>query len=638
MQPTEEAPHGAHFRPCPVWTATRASGTSSARASRAGRSGSPRTAICASSSRSTRPARCTTTSGSRPAACSSRGPCPRGPSTDPREKRLAVEVEDHPLDYADFEGVIGEGYGAGRVIVWDAGTYRPLSDGDVEEAIAQGPPVLLARGREAPRRLHAPAHAPGRQAPVAAHQAPGRGRGRPPQSGEHPARVGPERQDPRRPRMTRATPFAALADAERALLAPAPLPDTVTPMLAMLTDDRFSDPSWMFERKLDGIRCLAIKGDGERPPALAQRPLAQRPLPRGGRGARGRGRRRASSSTARSSPSTARRRASPASSSAASGRRRCSSTPSTSSTSHGIDVRRLPLRARKSAAPPRAGLPRPGPPHPAPQPRRRGALPRGLPQGLGGRHRQARRLAVHVRALAGLAQVQVLGRAGARHRRLHRPPRQPHRPRRAAPRPLRGRPPALRRQGRHRLHAGHAPRPPAQLSAARAPGLRPSPTRSRRRARRGCEPRLVAQIGFTEWTRDGRLRHPRYPRPARRQGRPRGRPRAAMTDTVRGNRRDDRDLPRRPRRLPRRRRDQARPGPALRAPWPSAWSRSSATARSRCRASRAASRTAATSSRTRRGHFPDWIPRVDVPKREGGTITQVWPTTPTRSSTWPART
>jgi DNA ligase D-like protein (predicted 3'-phosphoesterase) len=53
---------------------------------------------------------------------------PKGPSTDPREKRLAVQVDDHDLDYADFEGRIGEGYGSGAVIVWDAGTYRNLDE------------------------------------------------------------------------------------------------------------------------------------------------------------------------------------------------------------------------------------------------------------------------------------------------------------------------------------------------------------------------------------------------------------------------------------------------------------------------------------------------------------------------------
>jgi DNA ligase D-like protein (predicted 3'-phosphoesterase) len=54
---------------------------------------------------------------------------PKGPSTDPREKRLAVEVDDHSLAYGDFEGVIGEtSYGAGAVIVWDAGTYRNLDE------------------------------------------------------------------------------------------------------------------------------------------------------------------------------------------------------------------------------------------------------------------------------------------------------------------------------------------------------------------------------------------------------------------------------------------------------------------------------------------------------------------------------
>lgn len=60
---------------------------------------------------------------------------PKGPSTDPRVKRLAVEVEDHPLEYADFEGRIRTGnYGAGAVIVWDAGNYRNL---DEEQSMAE---------------------------------------------------------------------------------------------------------------------------------------------------------------------------------------------------------------------------------------------------------------------------------------------------------------------------------------------------------------------------------------------------------------------------------------------------------------------------------------------------------------------
>jgi bifunctional non-homologous end joining protein LigD len=73
---------------------------------------------------------------------------PKGPSMDPAVKRLAVQVPDHPLSYGDFEGVIPEGeYGAGPVVIWDRGTFAPLSD-DPEGDLDRGKLSFTLRGRK----------------------------------------------------------------------------------------------------------------------------------------------------------------------------------------------------------------------------------------------------------------------------------------------------------------------------------------------------------------------------------------------------------------------------------------------------------------------------------------------------------
>src|SRR6186997_1291504 len=72
---------------------------------------------------------------------------PKGPSLDPAAKRMAVHVEDHPLSYAGFEGVIPPGqYGAGTVIVWDSGQWVP--EGDVRKGLREGKLKFELRGRK----------------------------------------------------------------------------------------------------------------------------------------------------------------------------------------------------------------------------------------------------------------------------------------------------------------------------------------------------------------------------------------------------------------------------------------------------------------------------------------------------------
>jgi bifunctional non-homologous end joining protein LigD len=73
---------------------------------------------------------------------------PKGPSPDPSVKRLAMQVEDHPLEYSDFEGVIPESeYGGGTVMVWDKGEWTPESE-DVEAALKKGDLKFTLRGKK----------------------------------------------------------------------------------------------------------------------------------------------------------------------------------------------------------------------------------------------------------------------------------------------------------------------------------------------------------------------------------------------------------------------------------------------------------------------------------------------------------
>jgi bifunctional non-homologous end joining protein LigD len=78
---------------------------------------------------------------------------PKGPSLSPSDRRLAVRTEDHPLEYADFEGVIPEGeYGGGTVMVWDRGTWTP--EGDAGEAMRKGRLTFTLHGRKLRGRWH----------------------------------------------------------------------------------------------------------------------------------------------------------------------------------------------------------------------------------------------------------------------------------------------------------------------------------------------------------------------------------------------------------------------------------------------------------------------------------------------------
>ena len=192
---------------------------------------------------------------------------PKGPSLDNREKRLAVLVEDHPLEYASYEGVIGHGnYGAGQVIVWDAGIYTPdeggLSWHDRDEAerrmiegLAAGKLSFTLRGRKLKGSwtLVRTGRGPNDWLLIK-HRDAHADRERDVLDDDASVVSGLSIRQLRSGRL----PEPSLAADVGTFGKPARMPSTLRPMFAQAVDGPFSSPDWLFEPKLDGFRALAF--------------------------------------------------------------------------------------------------------------------------------------------------------------------------------------------------------------------------------------------------------------------------------------------------------------------------------------------------------------------------------------------
>jgi bifunctional non-homologous end joining protein LigD len=197
-------------------------------------------------------------------------PIPKGPSLDPKERRLAVMTEDHPLDYASFEGVIPKGsYGAGQVIVWDTGTYSPdeggvLSFEDREEAerrmmegLAKGKISVFLLGH----KLKGSFTLVKTKTDWLAIK-------------HKDSWVDPDRDVTQEDRSVLSglsledIKAGRLPDRQRSRLVVNPddapgairasFPRSIEPMQGTLTKEPFSAPDWYFEPKLDGVRAIAF--------------------------------------------------------------------------------------------------------------------------------------------------------------------------------------------------------------------------------------------------------------------------------------------------------------------------------------------------------------------------------------------
>jgi len=203
---------------------------------------------------------------------------PKGPSLDPHVRRLAMQVEDHPYDYRDFEGIIPAGnYGAGEVIVWDQGTYAPLGDVDPVRAIDAGELKFEMRGEKLRGafvlvRMHPRGHDDDKSWllikerddavdpawKIEDHLASVK-------TGKTLADIArdahPDEWESHRPGTDEPSRAKPRSRKPAASVQPEPPPTHVAPMLATLADAAFDDDDWLFELKWDGYRGIVTIGE-----------------------------------------------------------------------------------------------------------------------------------------------------------------------------------------------------------------------------------------------------------------------------------------------------------------------------------------------------------------------------------------
>ncbi|HXM92983.1 MAG TPA: DNA ligase D [Candidatus Dormibacteraeota bacterium] len=185
---------------------------------------------------------------------------PKGPSLNPDDRRLAIQVEDHPLEYRTFEGVIPKGqYGGGEVIIWDQGTYETEGSLSAQSQLARGELKFKLYGKKLRGSfvlVHLKKSGPKNEWLLIKHRDSSVDASWDAEAHAESVVSGRTIQDVALGRAAspdrKPVQIASLPGARKA-----PMPASVSVTLATLTDKPFSDPEWLYEVKWDGVRAVA---------------------------------------------------------------------------------------------------------------------------------------------------------------------------------------------------------------------------------------------------------------------------------------------------------------------------------------------------------------------------------------------